>query len=137
MIRRPPRSTQSRSSAASDVYKRQLLDLRAADNVGSGLWPDVDGLESLRSRCREQLDARVALDLAGLAINGDDLMKALEIQAGPALGQLLDRLLEMVVVDPMLNDRSRLLTLARDLVAADAATSAPDGASSTAGTEPT
>jgi hypothetical protein len=64
-------------------------------------------------------------------------MKALEIQAGPALGQLLDRLLEMVVVDPMLNDRSRLLTLARDLVAADGATSAPDGASSTAGTEPT
>ena len=27
MIRRPPRSTQSRSSAASDVYKRQILDL--------------------------------------------------------------------------------------------------------------
>eukprot|EP01015_Nassula_variabilis_P017222 TRINITY_DN2697_c0_g1_i10.p2 TRINITY_DN2697_c0_g1~~TRINITY_DN2697_c0_g1_i10.p2 ORF type:complete len:147 (-),score=43.27 TRINITY_DN2697_c0_g1_i10:135-575(-) len=26
MIRRPPRSTQSRSSAASDVYKRQTLD---------------------------------------------------------------------------------------------------------------
>src|SRR5450756_3108620 len=26
MIRRPPRSTQSRSSAASDVYKRQLSD---------------------------------------------------------------------------------------------------------------
>ena len=25
MIRRPPRSTQSRSSAASDVYKRQAL----------------------------------------------------------------------------------------------------------------
>src|SRR5450756_950496 len=28
MIRRPPRSTQSRSSAASDVYKRQLLARR-------------------------------------------------------------------------------------------------------------
>src|SRR5680860_479124 len=27
MIRRPPRSTQSRSSAASDVYKRQLATL--------------------------------------------------------------------------------------------------------------
>src|SRR5450756_53136 len=26
MIRRPPRSTQSRSSAASDVYKRQVYD---------------------------------------------------------------------------------------------------------------
>src|SRR5450756_3118445 len=44
MIRRPPRSTQSRSSAASDVYKRQLdaellvddveLLALAADGVG-------------------------------------------------------------------------------------------------------
>ena len=30
MIRRPPRSTQSRSSAASDVYKRQGLDMGQA-----------------------------------------------------------------------------------------------------------
>ena len=116
---------------------QDLLDLRAADNVGSGLAPDVGGLESLRARCRDQLDARVALDLRGLAIDGDDVMKALEIPAGPALGQLLDRLLEMVIADPMLNDRSRLLTLARELVAADATTSAPDGVSSTGGTEPT
>src|SRR5450756_918415 len=27
MIRRPPRSTQSRSSAASDVYKRQMINI--------------------------------------------------------------------------------------------------------------
>ena len=93
-----------------------LLDLRAADNVGSGLPPDADGLESLRARCREQLDARVALDLAGLAVNGDDLMKALEIGEGPELGVLLGRLLEMVVADPMLNVRSRLLSAARELI---------------------
>src|SRR5680860_1090109 len=43
MIRRPPRSTQSRSSAASDVYKRQALvkdyapELLAVHGVG----PDV------------------------------------------------------------------------------------------------
>src|SRR5450756_3190010 len=30
MIRRPPRSTQSRSSAASDVYKRQVVHHHAA-----------------------------------------------------------------------------------------------------------
>src|SRR5680860_532784 len=37
MIRRPPRSTQSRSSAASDVYKRQLQalkELHSLDYVG-------------------------------------------------------------------------------------------------------
>src|SRR5450756_2898681 len=36
MIRRPPRSTQSRSSAASDVYKRQV------DFFGRG-WPLLGG----------------------------------------------------------------------------------------------
>ena len=30
MIRRPPRSTQSRSSAASDVYKRQMYNIKQA-----------------------------------------------------------------------------------------------------------
>ena len=33
MIRRPPRSTQSRSSAASDVYKRQAEHLLDGDRV--------------------------------------------------------------------------------------------------------
>src|SRR5450756_2858144 len=38
MIRRPPRSTQSRSSAASDVYKRQLYkDLRDRTEVFDGV----------------------------------------------------------------------------------------------------
>ena len=39
MIRRPPRSTQSRSSAASDVYKRQVLVLFfvIVDTFGLGL----------------------------------------------------------------------------------------------------
>src|SRR5680860_305759 len=36
MIRRPPRSTQSRSSAASDVYKRQdIVRLRRRGMVGA------------------------------------------------------------------------------------------------------
>src|SRR5665811_771366 len=38
MIRRPPRSTRVRSSAASDVYKRQELQLT---NLGKVLYPDA------------------------------------------------------------------------------------------------
>eukprot|EP00657_Telonema_sp_P-1_P002591 TRINITY_DN15_c0_g1_i6.p1 TRINITY_DN15_c0_g1~~TRINITY_DN15_c0_g1_i6.p1 ORF type:complete len:107 (-),score=18.11 TRINITY_DN15_c0_g1_i6:278-598(-) len=41
MIRRPPRSTQSRSSAASDVYKRQPLchyTLRTITNRSEGTF---------------------------------------------------------------------------------------------------
>src|SRR5659263_660155 len=47
MIRRPPRSTQSRSSAASDVYKRQVLECagigfraRVSDATRKDLPPD-------------------------------------------------------------------------------------------------
>eukprot|EP00657_Telonema_sp_P-1_P005390 TRINITY_DN2270_c0_g1_i2.p2 TRINITY_DN2270_c0_g1~~TRINITY_DN2270_c0_g1_i2.p2 ORF type:complete len:225 (-),score=99.90 TRINITY_DN2270_c0_g1_i2:85-759(-) len=36
MIRRPPRSTQSRSSAASDVYKRQIAD--KGDSIADTMW---------------------------------------------------------------------------------------------------
>src|SRR5450756_3157120 len=36
MRRRPPRSTQSRSSAASDVYKRQGVAHRVGGRVGVG-----------------------------------------------------------------------------------------------------
>ena len=50
MIRRPPRSTQSRSSAASDVYKRQTY----ADYLGeNGFTVDlrtVNDLEPIRQR---------------------------------------------------------------------------------------
>src|SRR5450756_1327661 len=35
MIRRPPRSTQSRSSAASDVYKRQVMMLEFVFYAGN------------------------------------------------------------------------------------------------------
>src|SRR5659263_753740 len=41
MIRRPPRSTQSRSSAASDVYKRQVTHSGKGRPNRSGFAPRV------------------------------------------------------------------------------------------------
>eukprot|EP00657_Telonema_sp_P-1_P010110 TRINITY_DN43_c0_g1_i21.p3 TRINITY_DN43_c0_g1~~TRINITY_DN43_c0_g1_i21.p3 ORF type:complete len:111 (+),score=21.06 TRINITY_DN43_c0_g1_i21:143-475(+) len=38
MIRRPPRSTQSRSSAASDVYKRQVSTQSTGDQANKRIW---------------------------------------------------------------------------------------------------
>ena len=94
-----------------------VLDLRAADNVGSGLAANVDGLEELRARCRAQVAAHVALERGDLAVDGDDLMRALGLAPGPPVGRLLDELLERVLADPMLNERGRLLALAREIVA--------------------
>jgi tRNA nucleotidyltransferase/poly(A) polymerase len=96
-----------------------LFALRAADNVGSGVPANAHGLDELRDRVRAQLDASVPLDLRQLAIDGDDLMTELRIPAGPALGRLLDALLERVVTDPGLNDRATLLLLAASIQAGD------------------
>ena len=40
MIRRPPRSTLSSSSAASDVYKRQKMDWKQITASSVGVWRD-------------------------------------------------------------------------------------------------
>ena len=97
----------------------ELFALRAADNVGSGLEPEAHGLSELRARIRDQLDASVALDLRQLAINGDDLMRELELPQGPTLGRILDALLERVVTDPALNDRATLLLIAEAMLPDD------------------
>src|SRR5450756_2752057 len=81
MIRRPPRSTQSRSSAASDVYKRQLLS-----QVGG---PVADGVALL---LRRHVQGRTHA-LAGLLVPA----LALGIDAG-SLPELLLQLIRTGVV---------------------------------------
>src|SRR5450756_1032993 len=69
MIRRPPRSTQSRSSAASDVYKRQ--DPRARVEVGEA-W-DVVGLPDKVGRDTSAIIAAAnSGGLGGLLVGGVD-----------------------------------------------------------------
>src|SRR5665811_200176 len=64
MIRRPPRSTRVRSSAASDVYKRQTPGRGDALFSRSDLGPQLDGLvqclcEANIVRSRQLTNARV------------------------------------------------------------------------------
>jgi len=91
----------------------ELIDLRAADNVGSGRPADAGGLGDLRRRIDEQLAAEFALDRADLQVDGGDLIAELGLSPGPLIGRLLDDLLERVIADPALNDRPTLLLLAQ------------------------
>src|SRR5665647_3688555 len=73
MIRRPPRSTPLYSSAASDVYKRQLVGLRIGyrDDLGAG---DHQRLELLRAEHGAEAEAaEVAIRLGSDAGIGDHL----------------------------------------------------------------
>lgn len=97
----------------------ELLALREADNIGSGLPAEAGRLDELRARIAAELAADVVLDRRGLAIDGDDLIRELGLGEGPMLGRILDDLLERVVVDPALNDRPTLLMLAQAMLVED------------------
>lgn len=58
-----------------------------------------------------QIAFRDPIELADLAVDGEDLLAA-GVQAGPALGKTLQRLLEAVIADPASNTRDHLLKLA-------------------------
>ena len=58
-----------------------------------------------------QIAFRDPLSVADLAIDGSDLME-LGIPAGPAIGETLRRLLDVVIEDPSKNQRDTLLELA-------------------------
>src|SRR5450756_832201 len=94
MIRRPPRSTQSRSSAASDVYKRQDQHLVQADasavagaealRAAHGVV-HADALLGRRSKA-ELLPARVAEGLGLAAVRAESPHESLRDEAAPGRG---------------------------------------------------
>lgn len=47
-----------------------------------------------------------------LAVNGNDIMEELKLDKGPAIGIILEFLLEAVLDDPGLNERTELLKIA-------------------------
>jgi tRNA nucleotidyltransferase (CCA-adding enzyme) len=94
-----------------------LIKLRQADNLGSGLAAAADGSDELRRRVDGELAAGVPLSLRELAIDGHDLTTELDLAPGQLVGRLLDRLLESVVSDPQRNTRDQLLADARQWLA--------------------
>jgi putative nucleotidyltransferase with HDIG domain len=108
-----------RIGALGEGALEELLELREADNVGSGVPRSAGRLDELRARIAAELAADVALDLRGLAIDGSDLIAGLGLEQGPLVGRILDELLERVIVDPALNDRPTLLLLAQAMLTED------------------
>ncbi len=93
-----------------------LFLLREADIAARGVASDDAGtLGELRERIGAVLARREALAVQDLAVQGDDVMRALGIAPGPEVGRALNALLERVLEDPALNERERLLALLGEL----------------------
>lgn len=93
-----------------------LFALRRADNIGSGARsPRMYALEDLWTRVQEEIHRSTAFSPRDLAIDGTDVMAALGIPPGPAVGKIIAALFERVLDDPDVNTRESLLAIARDL----------------------
>ncbi len=90
---------------AADITAMRFADLRAKDRDESVLAEIAAGLERERANPHR---------LADLAVTGDDLIY-LGFTPGPALGEALHTLLDVVLDDPALNTRDDLLVRAQDL----------------------
>ncbi|HVP18775.1 MAG TPA: HD domain-containing protein [Spirochaetia bacterium] len=92
-----------------------LISLRRADQIGmcrenATVFPE--GLADFAARVRDVLRGGRALTVRQLAVNGNDLMAALDVPPGPKIGIILNELLQAVLDDPELNTREKLLDIA-------------------------
>ena len=86
---------------------KDLIDLRIADRLGSG----VPKAKPYKLRHLEYMMEKVQKDPVSvkmLKINGDELIKLLNIKPGPKIGAILDVLLSEVIEEPKLNNKKYL-----------------------------
>lgn len=96
-----------------------LLELRRADIIATGkvtpgtldLWKDLS--ERIINILKSNAEAENGNQLA---INGHDLIDQLSINPGPLVGEIMAYLLDRIFEEPSLNQKDRLLDLARRYV---------------------
>ena len=96
-----------------ESVRRLLADVgRANAPTAAALWR-ADRATELADRADAILARRDALAANELAVTGKDLMSALDMKPGPALGRLLAALLNRVLAEPAANTREQLLAIAQ------------------------
>lgn len=101
-----------RLSQIGETRFRQLLALKKGDAVGQGTQPaDIARLWETERRLHTVLAADACFSLRQLAVNGNDI-QALGLH-GPAVGRMLDDLLERILEEEIPNTADALLAAAR------------------------
>lgn len=94
-----------------DLFKLRIAD--ASSNPKTAFQPEeITELQKHISAVRQQ---DVALKVTDLDISGDDL-KQLGVEPGKKIGDILNALLEIVMEDPLMNSKEKLLEEARKML---------------------
>ena len=97
-----------------------IIDLRLADIYGMHNCPIKEGspswnlLVELKTRVQKVLEEKSVLTLKNLAVNGNDLIN-IGIPHGKDVGIILNELLNTVIDSPSMNERDKLLNLAKNI----------------------
>jgi len=94
-------------SNLADAYALRRADMYATEGFGVA----ADALAPLSNRVRDVLAKTKVLSIKDLAVDGRDLSQS-GIATGPRMGIILRELLETVLTDPEMNERTRLIELA-------------------------
>jgi tRNA nucleotidyltransferase (CCA-adding enzyme) len=87
-----------------------LIELRRADDLAHGWGRGCEAdLDAFRARIDSLLSQSPLLTVADLAVNGDDVMTLLGMRPGPEVGEILERLVTLVIEKPEFNQKDTLL----------------------------
>lgn len=93
-----------------------LFKLRIADATSNPNTPfDPEEITQLQKHISEVRAKDMALKVSDLDITGEDL-KLIGVQAGPAMGKILNALLDIVIEDPLMNTKEKLLDEAKHML---------------------
>lgn len=92
-----------------------LFALRYADIEAQGTDRDKTSDEYYQRQIDKILSEKPPLSVKDLEINGEDVMRVLNINQGPTVGKILDDFLELVIDDPSMNERELLLAKLRQI----------------------
>ncbi len=94
-----------------DLFKLRIAD--ATSNPNSPFNPEE--ITQLQKHISEVRAKDMALKVSDLDITGEDL-KLIGVQAGPAMGKILNALLDIVIEDPLMNTKEKLLDEAKHML---------------------
>ncbi len=93
-----------------------LFKLRIADATSNPNSPfDPNEITLLQKHISEVRAKDMALKISDLDINGEDL-KSIGVQSGPQMGKILKGLLDVVIEDPLMNTKEKLLDEAKHML---------------------
>lgn len=94
-------------------WVNDLIALGRADWGASGWRGDVPDLDAVERSLDEVVSEGAAFTTSDLAVDGYDVMEIMGWEPGPAVGQVIQKLYDLVLESPEMNEKDRLLHIVR------------------------